>query len=66
MGDHSPARPGDAASSKPAVVCPFCGSDDTELINLFGSTSLTSQYYCRKCRSAFERVKWGTSPAAGP
>jgi hypothetical protein len=31
-------------------------------MSLFGSSALTSQYYCRACRSAFERVKWGTEP----
>ena len=55
-----PARGEDLGAAAPG--CPFCGSDRTELISLFGSTSLTSQYYCRACRSAFEQVKWGTRP----
>jgi transposase-like protein len=46
--------------------CPFCESEDTELMSLFGSSPLTSQYYCRGCRSAFEQVKWGTLPADRP
>ncbi len=45
-----------------AIPCPFCGSTDTELMSLFGSSQLTSQYYCRGCRTAFERVRWGTAP----
>ncbi len=53
-------QPGD--EERPTPACPFCGSVQTELISLFGSTSLTSQYYCRTCRSAFEQVKWGTIP----
>ncbi|HEV2440838.1 MAG TPA: hypothetical protein VGX97_12335 [bacterium] len=56
---------GDARSPAPgyrAPDCPFCGSDATELMSLFGSSPLTSQYYCRDCRSAFEQVKWGTTP----
>lgn len=40
------------------VACPFCGSRDTELIALFGMQMMTSQYYCRHCRTAFEAVKW--------
>lgn len=44
-----------------AVECPFCRSRDTELIALFGSQMLTSQYYCRSCRTAFEAVKWNDS-----
>jgi transposase-like protein len=45
---------------KPAemVVCPFCGSTETEMIALFGMQMMTSQYYCRHCHSAFEAVKW--------
>jgi hypothetical protein len=64
------ARPDGAGASSSATgavpECPFCGSDDTELMSLFGSSALTSQYYCRGCRSAFEQVKWGTSPPAPP
>lgn len=44
-----------------AVACPFCGSHDTDLFSLFGSSALTSQYYCRDCRTVFERVKWGSA-----
>ena len=51
-----------AALEPQAPACPFCGSHETELMSLFGSSPLTSQYYCRGCRSAFERVKWGTAP----
>jgi transposase-like protein len=40
------------------VACPFCHSADTEMIALFGMQMMTSQYYCRACRSAFEAVKW--------
>lgn len=38
--------------------CPFCLSQDTELISLFGQTLMGSQYYCRNCRSVFEAVRW--------
>lgn len=44
------------------VACPFCGSEETELVSLFGSSALTSQYYCHGCRTGFERVKWGAAP----
>ena len=63
-GAQRPGRPllsvraADRAQSP--AVCPFCGSGNTELISLFGSTSLTSRYHCRECRSAFEQVKWGS------
>ena len=60
-----PERDQQQPQDAPAAACPFCGSDQTELSSLFGSTSLTSQYHCRACRSPFERVKWGTLPPAG-
>ena len=39
------------------VTCPYCGSTNTELFSLFGQQLLTVQYYCRDCRTPFERVK---------
>jgi ring-1,2-phenylacetyl-CoA epoxidase subunit PaaC len=57
---HASPGAGPTDRGQPVAACPFCGSGNTELISLFGSTSLTSQYYCRECRSAFEQVKWGS------
>ena len=65
MRDAAPKPDRDHPQAEGAPSCPFCGSDQTELNSLFGSTSLTSQYHCRACRSSFERVKWGTLPPAG-
>jgi DNA-directed RNA polymerase subunit RPC12/RpoP len=39
------------------IRCPFCDSGETELLSLFGQQLLTVQYYCRGCRTPFERVK---------
>lgn len=39
------------------VLCPFCGSDQTEPYAMFGSLLLMEQRYCRACRSVFERVR---------
>lgn len=62
-GETDPTRRGEETP----VACPFCGSDETDLVSLFGSSALTSQYYCRRCRTGFERVKWGAPlPAAEP
>lgn len=36
--------------------CPFCGSAEVELFSLFGSQLLTEQWYCRACRTPFERL----------
>lgn len=39
------------------TVCPFCDAHDSELISLFGSQLLTSQYRCRACASYFEGLR---------
>jgi len=39
------------------VVCPYCGSQNTELFSLFGQQLLTVQYYCNECHTPFEHVK---------
>jgi len=39
------------------VICPYCGSHDTELFSLFGQQLLTVQYYCNTCHTPFEHVK---------
>ena len=42
---------------KEAVACPYCGSQDTMLDNLFGPTLCQSLHYCRACRQSFQRFK---------
>ncbi len=49
------AAPETDATGASVVVCPFCGSKDVELISLFGGQLSTDQYYCRACRTYFER-----------
>jgi late competence protein required for DNA uptake (superfamily II DNA/RNA helicase) len=39
------------------IPCPFCGSENSELLSLFGQQLLTVQYYCRDCKTPFERVR---------
>ena len=41
-----------------SVRCPFCGGEETEQFAAFGSAVSTSQYYCRRCRTVFEAMKW--------
>ena len=38
-------------------ACPYCGSDDTRLENLFGPTPCRSIRYCNACRQPFEQFK---------
>jgi ring-1,2-phenylacetyl-CoA epoxidase subunit PaaD len=37
--------------------CPWCGSTDTRLDNLFGPTPCRSLRYCNACRQPFEQFK---------
>jgi ring-1,2-phenylacetyl-CoA epoxidase subunit PaaD len=37
--------------------CPYCGSTDTTLENLFGPTPCRSVRYCNACRQPFEQFK---------
>jgi ring-1,2-phenylacetyl-CoA epoxidase subunit PaaD len=37
--------------------CPYCGSKDTKLENLFGPTPCRSVRYCSACRQPFEQFK---------
>jgi ring-1,2-phenylacetyl-CoA epoxidase subunit PaaD len=37
--------------------CPYCGSTETRLENLFGPTPCRSIRYCTRCRQPFEQFK---------
>ena len=39
------------------VACPQCGSDDTELLSEFGSTSCKALWRCKACREPFDYFK---------
>jgi ring-1,2-phenylacetyl-CoA epoxidase subunit PaaD len=39
------------------VRCPYCGSENVALDNLFGPTQCRSVRYCRACRQPFEQFK---------
>ena len=40
-----------------AFHCPYCGSTDTRLENIFGPTPCRSIRYCESCRQPFEQFK---------
>ncbi|GGI21613.1 1,2-phenylacetyl-CoA epoxidase subunit PaaD [Bradyrhizobium guangdongense] len=40
-----------------AVACPQCGSDNTELLSEFGSTSCKALWRCKTCREPFDYFK---------
>jgi ring-1,2-phenylacetyl-CoA epoxidase subunit PaaD len=59
----APPAPREAAA--PTIVelrsavfrCPYCGSTETRLDNLFGPTPCRSLRYCTSCRQPFEQFK---------
>ncbi|TPQ31561.1 phenylacetate-CoA oxygenase subunit PaaJ [Bradyrhizobium guangdongense] len=40
-----------------SVACPQCGSEDTELLSEFGSTSCKALWRCKSCREPFDYFK---------
>ena len=59
------APPAPRGESKPTLVqlqsavfrCPYSGSTDTRLENIFGPTQCRSLRYCASCRQPFEQFK---------
>ena len=59
------APPAPRAAGEPTLVqlrrgafrCPYCGSTDTRLENVFGPTPCRSLRYCASCRQPFEQFK---------
>jgi ring-1,2-phenylacetyl-CoA epoxidase subunit PaaD len=50
-------RPGTASPAPAPVACPQCGSDDTEELTRFGSTSCKAMWRCRSCREPFDHFR---------
>jgi ring-1,2-phenylacetyl-CoA epoxidase subunit PaaD len=59
----APPPPREAAAPKLVQLrsqvfrCPYCGSTDTRLDNIFGPTPCRSIRYCSSCRQPFEQFK---------
>jgi ring-1,2-phenylacetyl-CoA epoxidase subunit PaaD len=51
-----PTRPS-VVGLRLSVVCPRCGSPDTEELSRFGSTACKALWRCRACADPFEHVK---------
>ena len=51
------AGPGLVQLQTGAFRCPYCGSTETRLENLFGPTPCRSLRYCTSCRQPFEQFK---------
>ena len=57
-GPTGPARPLFATIPvRPRATCPYCGSADTALENLFGPTLCRTLFWCNRCRQPFEQFK---------
>lgn len=50
-------QPADASGEQSYLRCPFCDATDVQLVSLFGSQLLMSQYQCGACRGYFEAVR---------
>jgi len=48
-----------------APACPFCEGKETELVSAFGAHASVATYWCRRCRSPFEFMKWGRPARTG-
>ena len=59
----APPAPRDATAPKLVQLqaqvhrCPYCGSTDTKLENIFGPTPCRSLRWCASCRQPFEQFK---------
>jgi ring-1,2-phenylacetyl-CoA epoxidase subunit PaaD len=59
----APPAPRDAAAPQLVQLqskvfrCPYCGSTETRLENIFGPTPCRSLRYCESCRQPFEQFK---------
>jgi uncharacterized Zn finger protein len=56
----------EAEQPRSAPRCPFCDSEDAEVISLFGTQAMTLQYRCRACGSFYEAIKYDRSEDPDP
>ena len=69
MGLSDPAdwsgwdRGASAVSSEPN--CPFCDSEEVEVVAAWGGQLITSQLRCRACNTHFEALRDAFSPPQG-
>ena len=40
-----------------SAACPYCGSDEVEIVSPFGGQIITSQLRCLACNSYFEAIR---------
>jgi ring-1,2-phenylacetyl-CoA epoxidase subunit PaaD len=54
---RGPSAPQLVQLQRGAFRCPYCGSTETQLENIFGPTPCRSLRYCKSCRQPFEQFK---------
>jgi ring-1,2-phenylacetyl-CoA epoxidase subunit PaaD len=54
---RSPGAPTLVQLQSAVFRCPYCGSTETRLENIFGPTPCRSLRYCERCRQPFEQFK---------
>jgi hypothetical protein len=47
------------------VACPFCNGLDTELHSPFGPQLSVASYWCNRCHTAFDWIKWKATTRTG-
>ena len=58
MAERAPASSGEAELIPQAAPCPFCEGMDTKLVSPFGGQMSMAQYWCNRCRTGFDYIKW--------
>ena len=58
MADRPTPHAADEELLPESAPCPFCEGTETHLVNPFGGQLSVAQYWCRRCRTAFEFIKW--------
>ena len=51
-------RPAEAGVPPEHVASPICEGTDTRLLNPFGGQLSVAQYWCNRCRTGFDYIKW--------
>ena len=58
MADRAAPRAAEQDLLPESAPCPFCEGTDTYLVNPFGGQLSVAQYWCNRCRTGFEYIKW--------
>ncbi|HUA71183.1 MAG TPA: hypothetical protein VMA96_08885 [Solirubrobacteraceae bacterium] len=47
----------------PPIACPFCSSEDVEVVSPWGGQIITKQMRCQACNTYFEAIRDEFEPA---